>query len=62
MKYNNEGLEGGLDFLASESRMKVLTVADTSPSIVRNLNEDVGLGLVQWVVFARISVFLSMLL
>ena len=53
---------GGLDVLASESRMNVVTAADTSPSIVRNSNEDVGLGLLQWVVFVRVAVFVSMLL
>ena len=41
--------------------MKFLTAVDTNPSIVRNLNEDVVLDLLQWVVFTLITVFVSML-
>ena len=53
---------GGLDVLESEPRMNVVTAADTSPSIVRNSKEDVGLHLLQWIVFVHVSAFVSMLL
>ena len=53
---------GGLDVLESEPRMNVVTAEDTSPSIVRNSKEDVGLHLTQWIVFVCVTVFVSMLL